>query len=90
MKKYTITKSNFLSWYFDSGQDSENASIREDLAESLINGLTKSNTFTITTEEVFEQCNKDAIKLCYLEEFYDEDEREVEDLMEDCEIILID
>lgn len=89
MKQYTINQDQFLEWYFEGGQDSENESIREDLAEKLIHSLAHNGFFTITAKDVFDECNKDAIKLCYINEFDNEDERELEDLNEDYELTLI-
>jgi hypothetical protein len=79
-----------LDWYFESGQDSENEAIRNELAEAMINSLIKNNTFTLNTNDVFENCNKSAIRLCYIEGFDEGDEREFSELGEENSLILID
>ena len=93
MKKLTITKERFLDWYFESGQDSENASIKDDLATRLIKGLQADNSFTITTQDIFDECNHEAIRCYFLEEYADDTENydiEVSDLNVEFEISLID
>jgi hypothetical protein len=88
--EYKITKSRFLDWYFESGQDSENEAIRNELAEAMINSLIKNNTFTLNTNDVFENCNKSAIRLCYIEGLDVYDEREFSELGKNTSLILID
>jgi hypothetical protein len=88
--EYKITKSRFLDWYFESGQDSENEAIRNELAEAMINSLIKNNTFTLNTNDVFENCNKSAIRLCYIEGLDVYDEREFSELGKNNSLILID
>jgi len=90
MKTYTITKHNFLDWYFENNYTEESTELRLDLAEKVISLLITKNNAVITTEEIFEDCNQESIKLAYLEEFDDEDEGEVGDLGYDCEVNLID
>jgi hypothetical protein len=79
-----------LDWYFESGQDSENEEIRNELTEKMINSLFKDNTFTLNTNDVFENCNKSAIRLCYIEGLDVYDEREFSDLGKNTSLILID
>jgi hypothetical protein len=88
--EYKITKNRFLDWYFESGQDSENEEIRNELTEKMINSLFKDNTFTLNTNDVFENCNKSAIRLCYIEGLDVYDEREFSDLGKNTSLILID
>ena len=42
--------------------------------------LMKDNKFSITTEDIFNECNHGDIDLCYIEEFSDDDDRELDDL----------
>jgi hypothetical protein len=88
--EYKITKNRFLDWYFESGQDSENEEIRNELAEKMINSLFKDNTFTLNTNDIFENCNKWAIRLCYIEGLDVYDEREFIELGKNNSLILID
>jgi hypothetical protein len=88
--EYKITKNRFLDWYFESGQDSENEEIRNELTEKMINSLFKDNTFTLNTNDVFENCNKSAIRLCYIEGLDVYDEREFSELGKNNSLILID
>jgi hypothetical protein len=88
--EYKITKNRFLDWYFESGQDSENEEIRNELTEKMINSLFKDNTFTLNTNDVFENCNKSAIRLCYIEGLDVYDEREFSELGKNTSLILID
>jgi hypothetical protein len=88
--EYKITKNRFLDWYFESGQDSENEEIRNELTEKMINSLFRDNTFTLNTNDVFENCNKSAIRLCYIEGLDVYDEREFSDLGKNTSLILID
>ena len=90
MKTFHIQKIRFLQWYFSEDCTEESTTIREDLAELVIKHLLKSNSSTITTSDIFDDVNKQAIKLSYLEQFDLDDERELEDLPYECEVILID
>jgi hypothetical protein len=93
MKKYTIKKERFLEWYFESGQDQENEEIREELAKKLIAGLMKDNEFKITTEDIFKECNQEAIRVSFIDGFEDDEEAydtEFSELGENVELILID
>ena len=91
MEKFQITKSNFLKWYFEDGQDSENEQIKKDLAESVILVLSALNTCVITTDDIFKHSNKSAIPISCLEEFKDSDiHTELGDYEPNYELILID
>ena len=66
--------------------------IREQIAQRVIGALFQENFSIITTKEIFDLCNKDAIKLYFLEEFDLEevgDSDEFGDLVEDCCLMLI-
>lgn len=93
-KNYTITASNFASWYFDYGQDTENEFIREELANKVINDLEGSGRSIVTAKELFDQCNKGAIRIYFLEEFesimnHEDDEREIQELGNDFTITFL-
>ena len=78
--EYHISKSKFISWYLEDGQDSENNSIIEDIKNRMINKLLSGDSFNLTIEELFEESNQSAINLRYIEEFEDEDDRELSDI----------
>jgi len=91
LKTFHITKYNFLQWYFEDGQDSENAQIKQDLAESIIQVLKALNTAVVTTKDIFKHCNQGGIAISYLEEFKDSDiHTELSDYEPNYELILID
>jgi len=93
MKTFTIKKSRFVEWYFEDGQDSENLAIRENLVSQVIEDLAMHGKSTITVEDIFEDCNKGAIKIFYLEEFdpeSDDDSTELMDLDYEYKLELID
>ena len=90
-KTFHITKYNFLQWYFEDGQDSENAQLKQDLAESIIQVLVALNTAVVTTNDIFKHCNQGGIAISYLEEFKDSDiHTELADYEPNYELILID
>ena len=91
MKTYLISKVNFLEWYFKSGQDSENEWIKEDLMKRLVNSLFDKNKFQITTRDIFNECNKNAIRLEFIDGFnidYNEEGEELGDLKHEWKLIL--
>lgn len=91
MSKYHITKTNFLKWYFEDGQDSENAQTKQELAESVIKVLYTLNTCVITTDDIFKHSNHNAIPISCLEEFKDLDiHTELGDYEPNFELTLID
>jgi hypothetical protein len=91
MKTFHITKYNLLQWYFEDGQDSENAQIKQDLVESIIKVLFILNTAVVTTNDIFKNCNQGAIPISCLEEFKDSDiHTELGDYEPNYELILID
>lgn len=88
---FTITKKNFLQWYFNTGADSDQKDLRTNLGEQVIQSLFDSGKSKITIKSVFnENCEKSCIPLHYLEEFKENDGRELQDLTENWELTLID
>jgi hypothetical protein len=73
-KKIQITKTRFLEWYFDEDYTTESETIRQDLADRVINALHDNNTCTLTTEDFFNECNKEALRLSYCVGYEDDDE----------------
>ena len=68
MVTYTITKRNFLSWYYESGLDEDDVLIAE-LGELVKDMLIEKNEAYVTTEDIFNKSNHAAIRCFYLEEF---------------------
>lgn len=70
MKKYTITKAKFLDWFYKTGDDDSQSELITDLGQAVIDHLNKTNSFNITTQEIFNNyCEHSAIQLKYLEEY---------------------
>lgn len=90
VKTYTITKENFLNWYYEDNMD-ETRELKEDLAEKVLLQLKNTGISSITIENIFEGCNTESIPIMYLEEFKKDgyNELEVGDL-DPCKINLID
>lgn len=65
-----ITKSNFIEYYYSSGDIDESSDLRDDLAYSVINQLLEKGTATITIEDIFKQCNQDAVLYACTEQGY--------------------
>lgn len=95
MKTYTITKKNFLQWYFKTGADCDQKEMVYDLGKTVLDLLFNNEDAVITTDDIFLIANLDCIPLSYLEEFkndednhneYGEDER----INDNDELILID
>jgi hypothetical protein len=79
MKQLTIRKERLLEWYFESGQDSENEELKLNLADIIINQLFESGKAVFSVEDIFEMCNKDAIRAYFTEEFaYQTDDYDTE------------
>ncbi len=87
--KLTITKGNFLDFYFNYGQDEELKIIRLDLADDIIKTLYDKDTATISIQGIFDRCNKDCIRGFYCEELTDNIEQEIGDVFSNYEIELI-
>ena len=79
MKQLTIRKKRLLEWYFESGQDSENEELKLNLADIIVSQLFGLGKAVFTVEDIFEMCNKDAIRAYFTEEFaYQTDDYDVE------------
>jgi len=88
MKTYTITKENFLNWYYCTGADDEQKDARTEMGRRVIDRLLNGEDFHFSVEDAFNEVEVSCIPLSYLEEFSDDD-REVGDLDETVEINLI-
>ena len=90
MTKYTITKQNFLDWWFKSGSDQEQTANETDLGERVIERLLSGEDFFYSVDDAFNECETEAIPIKYLEEFDDDgSDVEVGELEENCEVNLI-
>ena len=87
MKVYTITERKLLEWYFDSGEESTDIILN--LADRMVDSLKNKNKFKITTKDIFNECHHGDIELGYLEEFSDDDDRELDDLDHEWKLKLI-
>ena len=87
--KLTITKGNFLDFYFKYGQDSELKQIRFNLADEIIKVLYDEDNVTISVQVIFDKCNKDSIRGFYCEGLNDNIEQEIGDIFSNYEIKLI-
>ena len=87
--RLTITKGNFIEFYFNYGQDKELKELRLDLADDIIKILYDKDTATISIQDIFNQCNKDSIRGFYCDEFTDNIEQEIGDIFSSYEIELI-
>jgi hypothetical protein len=90
MKTYTITKENFLKYFFQSGSDQEQEANQIDLGQRVIERLLSGEDFFYSVEDAFNECEVSCIPLAYLEEFDDDNEFEVGELEEVVDVILID
>ena len=90
MKTYTITKQNFLEWFFNTGDLKSQKESRTDLGKRAIERLFSGEDFFYSVEDAFNECEISCIPLAYLEEFSNLELREVGDLQNACEVNLID
>jgi hypothetical protein len=74
--------------YFEDGQDSENKYIRNNIADKIITMLKNKNLGSITTQQLFDDCNKGAIPVCYTTNCDIKDQRPIEDISNEYEIVL--
>lgn len=90
--KLTIKKKDFLDWYFDYGQDTENENLRLSLSEEIIAQMYEKGKGCCSVEELFDECNQYAIRAYFTQEFYmqtDEYDVELSDLEEFTYVTLI-
>lgn len=88
---FKIKAGNFLNWYFCSGSDQEQEDAANSIGNRAIESLINSGQFNITVDELFNECNKDAILLSFIEGFDNEENDCIElgDFTEGYELILI-
>ena len=67
LKKFTISKYNFLDFYFNTGDDKSQRELRRDIGNSLVNHLLSGEPYTLpTAESLFNNCGY--IRMSYCEE----------------------
>jgi len=89
IKFYQITKENFLSYYFDTGDDGGQREMRACIGRDAVQSLRDKGEFTLDVKTLFEGCEQECIRVSYLENCEVED-GEIMDLDHECEVILID
>lgn len=83
IKEATITKVNFIRWYFEHGEDGEIQEGFENFGKMVVSKLfdKEFNSDTLI-QELWDNCNKELIFCCFLEEFTDDNH----DLIEEYDI----
>lgn len=66
----TITKEDFLQWYFNYGQDTEIRDSRYDIGECIIGQLLKTGVGSISAQEIFDGCSHDSVRAYFTQEHY--------------------
>lgn len=89
MKKYRITKENFLDYYFNTGSDQEQEGIKKDLGGDIAEQLLESGEFTITAQDLFDSCEHSGISFSFIEGYDSTDDDELGDIEGDWELELI-
>jgi len=62
-----IKTTSFLNWYFNSGNDQEQQSIRQEIGHLAVSSLLCEGSSTITAQEIFDQVNIDVIPVNLIE-----------------------
>ena len=76
-KKITITRKNFLNWYF-GGSDQEQTHSLYLLGQAIqYNFETGFNDFKLNIYDLWEECYKESIPVCFFEDMDPEDYREI-------------
>jgi hypothetical protein len=90
MKTFTITKKNFLEWYFNTGADGDQKDMRTNLGKEAVKSLFKRGWYSISVDTIFNNdAEHECIPLMYLEEFPDDADDELADLDYEWEVKLI-
>lgn len=64
-ENFTITKHSFLDFYFNTGDDDSQESLRMNIADEIIDNLFQGNyTHTIDIQELFDGCGYIAMRYC--------------------------
>lgn len=80
MKTFTVTKSNFLNWYFNTGDDKSQVDEATKIGDTVIKELKHSGKCIFTVKYIWDICEKNCIPLKYTEEFNPKIHNENEEL----------
>lgn len=69
MKIYTIKPRNFITWYYNTGADQDQSDEAIRLGNRVIEEMKDNGSSTITTQEIFDECEKSCIPVYILEEY---------------------
>lgn len=78
MATYTLTKKNFLQWYYNSDSDQEQEEMRKDLGQHVIDHLLEYGECTVSIDEIFAECSIENMGIHFLNEFPNDDETYIE------------
>lgn len=79
MATFTVSKINFLEWYYNCGSDQEQESMRNDLGDFAIEQLIAEGEVKITADDIFAECEITCMPCSFLNEFPDDYEGEIGD-----------
>ena len=65
---YTITESNFLDWYFNTGADDEQLDVREGIAKDAVEALMTVGSYHLEVKDIWDCTDKSCIPVKYLQE----------------------
>jgi|3_EtaG_2_1085321.scaffolds.fasta_scaffold176397_2 hypothetical protein len=65
---YTITESNFLDWYFNTGPIDEQLAVREGIAKDAVEALTTLGMYQLKVKDIWDWTDKGVIPVKYLQE----------------------
>lgn len=69
MKKFTITKEQFISWYFNTGADQDQERMRTELGGSVIEQLLEKGCAEVNVTDIFEsEAELSCIPISYTQE----------------------
>lgn len=87
----TITRQNFLDWYFGYGSDQENEELMIDLGKCVLKRMykNKKGIGVCCVEELFHKAEHTSIVAGYCEEFEGNNESELSELFDNFKIKLI-
>lgn len=88
MKIYSIEENQFLQWFFNTGDDQSQKQERLNIGNQVIDELFLSGSSVITSQEIWDKCEKTVIPLRFLTEFKDDTTGEFGDLDEPCSLVL--
>jgi hypothetical protein len=66
--QFTITKKNFIDWYFNTGSDQEQEDVRKSLGELAVESLMDGQPVNITASDIWESCETSIIPIDRTEE----------------------